>query len=196
LIFSDFTTAGRSPFNYVDTASSWAEIVMIAQKLTRQKIAIIGLGGTGSYVLDYVAKTPVAEIHLYDGDPFLQHNAFRCPGAACFADLREKMPKTTYLKKIYGNMHPGIVDHPVYVDAGNVGELRTMDFVFITMDSGPAKKLIIEALLSFNVPFVDAGMGLNQHDHALGGNIRLTAFTRQNSTPSTPLWQSLNGRST
>jgi ThiF family len=172
-----FDDASLSPFNYVDTASSRAEIVMITQKLIRQRIAIIGLGGTGSYVLDSVAKTPVAEIHLYDGDPFLQHNAFRSPGAASLADLREKMPKTTYFKKIYGNMHRGIVDHPVYVDAGNVGELRTMDFVFITMDSGPTKKLIIEALLSFCVPFVDTGMGLNQHDYALGGNIRLTAFT-------------------
>ncbi|WP_318271316.1 ThiF family adenylyltransferase [Sphingobacterium cellulitidis] len=46
-------------------------------KLERQKIAIIGLGGTGAYILDMVAKTPVKEIHLFDGDSFDQHNAFR-----------------------------------------------------------------------------------------------------------------------
>ena len=79
-----------------------------------KKIAIIGLGGTGSYVLDLVAKTPVKEIHLFDGDTFLQHNAFRSPGAPSGEELRAKLPKVTYLKNAYGKMHTGIVAHPVY----------------------------------------------------------------------------------
>jgi tRNA A37 threonylcarbamoyladenosine dehydratase len=64
-------------FKYIDTASSRAEINLIARKLELGKIAIVGLGGTGAYVLDLVAKTPVREIHLFDGDTFFQHNAFR-----------------------------------------------------------------------------------------------------------------------
>ena len=55
------------PFNYCDTATSRAEIVAVTKKLKLQAIAILGLGGTGSYVLDLVAKTPVRRIHLYDG---------------------------------------------------------------------------------------------------------------------------------
>ena len=47
-----------SPFCYLDTASSRAEITKIMAKLEKQKIAIVGLGGTGSYVFDLVAKTP------------------------------------------------------------------------------------------------------------------------------------------
>ena len=42
-----------------------------------------------------------------------------------------------------------------------------MDFVFVAMDSGPAKKLIFEALQQFGVPFVDAGMGIYLHDQPL-----------------------------
>jgi len=52
------------PFNYADTASSRAEIVGVTKKMALRKIAILGLGGTGSYVLDLVAKTPAKEIHL------------------------------------------------------------------------------------------------------------------------------------
>ena len=37
---------------------------MVTMKLELRKIAILGLGGTGSYVLYFVAKTPVREIHL------------------------------------------------------------------------------------------------------------------------------------
>ena len=57
------------PFNYTDTASSRAEIVAVTKKLSLENCHP-GLGGTGSYVLDLVAKTPVREIHLYDGDTF------------------------------------------------------------------------------------------------------------------------------
>jgi tRNA A37 threonylcarbamoyladenosine dehydratase len=69
-----------SVFNYIDTAATKAGIVAANCKLEGPKIAIVGTGGTGSYALDFVAKTPVAEIHLFDRDGFLNHNAFRCPG--------------------------------------------------------------------------------------------------------------------
>jgi molybdopterin/thiamine biosynthesis adenylyltransferase len=165
------------PFNYIDTASSRAEIVVVTAKLKLAKVAIVGLGGTGSYILDLVAKTPVRQIHLYDGDAFLQHNAFRSPGAPSGDDLRAKHNKATYFKKLYANMHPGIVDHPVYLDATNVEELRGFDFVFLSLDKGSQKRLIVEKLEEFNVAFTDVGMGIQLTDGALGGIVRITTST-------------------
>src|SRR5205814_2083057 len=78
----------ESVFHYLDTASSKAGVATLNEKLAVDRIAIVGLGGTGSYVLDFLAKTPVKQIDLYDGEPFLQHNAFRAPGAASVDDLR------------------------------------------------------------------------------------------------------------
>jgi hypothetical protein len=167
------------PFNYTDTASSRAEIVEVMKKLARKKIAILGLGGTGSYVLDLVAKTPVKEIHLYDGDTFYQHNAFRSPAAPSGDELRARQPKTTYFKNLYGKMHRGILDHPVYLDAGNVEELRGMDFVFVCLDKNTPKKLIAEKLEEFNIPFTDVGMGIQLDDNTLGGIVRVTTSTPQ-----------------
>lgn len=46
-----------SPFLYADSATSRAGTAMYAERLTLPRIAIVGLGGTGSYVLDLVAKT-------------------------------------------------------------------------------------------------------------------------------------------
>lgn len=145
----------EDPFNYTDTASSRAEIVLVTKTLRLRKIAVLGLGGTGSYVLDQVAKTPVKEIHLYDGDTFYQHNAFRSPGAPSGEELRAQLPKTTYFKNIYSKMHRGIIDHPVYLDAGSVEELRGMDFVFVCLDRGSSKQLIVEKLEEFGIPFTD-----------------------------------------
>ena len=167
----------EEPFNYSDTASSRAEIVSVTKKLALRKIAIVGVGGTGSYVLDLVAKTPVREIHLYDGDIFFQHNAFRSPGAPSGDDLRAKLPKATYFKNLYAKMRRGVVDHPVSLDAGNVEELRGMDFVFLCVDKGSPKKLIVEKLEEFNIPFTDVGMGIQLNDDALGGIVRITTST-------------------
>lgn len=62
----------QSPFRYADTASSRAGIRAMTEKLLGLKIAIVGVGGTGSFVLDFVAKTAVTAIHIIDGDRFLQ----------------------------------------------------------------------------------------------------------------------------
>src|ERR1039458_6885317 len=169
----------EEPFNYIDTASSRAEIVSVTKKLALGKVAIAGLGGTGSYVLDLLAKTPVKEIHLYDGDTFFQHNAFRSPSAPSRDELRARLPKTSYFKSVYGKMHRGIVDHPVYLDTTNAEELRGMDFVFVCVDKGSPKKLIVEKLEEFNVPFTDVGMGIQLNDNALGGIVRVTTSTGQ-----------------
>ena len=130
-------------------------------------------------MLDLVAKTPVKEIHLYDGDTFYQHNAFRSPGAPSGDDLDARHPKATYFKNLYSKMHRGIIDHPAYVDASNVEELRGMDFVFVCLDKGGPKKLIAEKLEEFNIPFTDVGMGIELTENALGGIVRVTTSTAQ-----------------
>jgi hypothetical protein len=66
-------TEDQSVFRYLDSASSRARISLITGKLALPRVAIVGLGGTGSYVLDLIAKTPASEIHLYDGDTFFAH---------------------------------------------------------------------------------------------------------------------------
>lgn len=168
---------GESVFNYLDTASSHAGIAAIAQKLELDKIAIIGLGGTGSYVLDLTAKTPVSEIHLFDGDIFLQHNAFRAPGAASVNQLRERLPKVLYFKDLYSNMRQGIIAHAENITNDNIGLLSGMKFVFLCLDKGAAKRIIIDYLEEAGIPFIDVGMGLHAEDGSLGGVLRITTST-------------------
>ena len=164
-------------FKYIDTASTRAEIGAVTAKLaTVKKVAIIGLGGTGSYVLDLVAKTPVREIHLFDGDDFLQHNAFRSPGAPSLEELVAKPKKAAYFKGIYDKMRNGIFVHENYIGPENVDELREMSFVFMCLE-GPAKKLIVDKLEAFGLAFVDVGMGVYLSEGSLGGILRVTTST-------------------
>ena len=167
----------NSIFNYIDTASSRAGISTISQKLELSKVGIIGLGGTGSYILDFLAKTPVKEIHLFDGDDFLQHNAFRSPGAATPKEMKARPKKVDYLVTRYEPMHKRIIGHSEYLDKSNLDLLDDMDFVFICIDTGRAKLPIIQRLEAGDIPFIDTGIGIQLFDDQLLGVVRVTAST-------------------
>jgi hypothetical protein len=164
-----------SVFNYLETASSRAGIVAATDKLRLSSVAVIGLGGTGSYVLDQVAKTPVGAIHLFDHDVFLTHNAFRGPGAPSLEELRAKPTKVAHWGQMYSKMHRGIVEHPYRIDPSTVAELQGMQFVFVCIDGGGAKQLIVEALEQYGIPFIDVGMGIGlRQNNSLAGILRVT----------------------
>ena len=165
-------------FKYVDTNSGKAKIVAIASKLKEQKVAIIGLGGTGSYILDMISKTPVREIHLFDGDLFLQHNAFRSPGASSLGELQALQKKTDYFQTHYSNVRNNIISHNYYIDNHNIDELLVMDFVFICIDKSDIKKVIIDRLVSHDISFIDTGIGVINIDDSLIGHIRVTTRRR------------------
>jgi len=167
----------ESVFNYIDTASSRAGINVVTNKLELGRVAIVGLGGTGSYILDLIVKTPVKKIHLFDGDKFLQHNAFRSPGAASSEELQEKLAKTTYFERIYSKMRKGICGHPYFIDASNVDQLRDMNFVFLCLDSGEARQRIVEKLEEFSIRFIDVGMGVEESNGSLCGILRISTST-------------------
>src|SRR5581483_1881091 len=163
--------------NYTETASDRVGIGALTELLTKDKIAIIGLGGTGSYILDLIAKTPVREIRIFDADEFLQHNAFRAPGAASIEELREVPKKVDYFKAIYSKMHRYIVAHAVALKADNLHLLDGVTFAFISMDAGDEKLAVVKKLEAMGIGFVDVGMGLELVDGSLGGILRVTAST-------------------
>jgi hypothetical protein len=164
-------------FNYVDTNSVRAQIQDISDKFNSQKIAIIGLGGTGSYVLDLTAKTSVSEIHLFDSDVFAQHNAFRSPGAPSVGELQSPPLKVEYFAAIYTRMRREIHPHAVKLNALSVNCLSGFNFVFICIDDGPTKKEIVEFLIAQKIPFIDVGMGVHVGENNLLGILRTTTGT-------------------
>lgn len=165
-------------FHYIDTASSRVNIGADNGKLEGQRIAIIGVGGTGSYVLDLVAKTRVAEIHIFDTDRFDTHNAFRSPGAWSLNDLAEKKTKVDNLADIYGKLRrKGLVRHNEALTDGNVHLLAGMTFVFLCMDSGKFKRAIVNWLHENRVPFIDVGMGIVRTETGLQGIVRVLLST-------------------
>jgi ThiF family len=178
------TSDAEDVFRYVDTASSRAGIAAITARLETGPIAIVGLGGTGAYILDLVAKTPVREIHLWDGDHFLQHNAFRTPGAASLSCLESQPFKVDYFASSYSEIRNRIVPHPEFVSEENVAQVLSSDFVFMALDAGPAKRLIVRRLEDHGTPYIDVGMGVHEVGGSLSGLLRVTTSTAASREPA------------
>ncbi|MBD0403236.1 ThiF family adenylyltransferase [Flammeovirga sp. EKP202] len=166
------------PFEYVDTNSCRANISFLEQKFINQNIGIIGVGGTGSYILDLVAKTPVKKILIFDGDNFLQHNAFRSPGAPTLEELREKENKAIRFAEKYSNMHKNVVANTDFLVEDNLNQLNGLTFVFIAIDDNESKKPIIGYLVSNSIPFIDVGISVRMNEgQDLSGTLRTTLVT-------------------
>lgn len=177
-VFKPFLSeADDSPFVYADSATTRAGIAVATSRIAGQRVAIVGLGGTGAYVLDLIAKTPVAEVHLFDGDHLHQHNAFRYPGAVAFDTLVAQPYKVDYLAAEYGRLHRGIRAHPVMIDESNVSQLASYDAVFVCVDSSRARRLIAETLAESTTVMFDTGMGVKLSDGSeLFGIVRLSTL--------------------
>ena len=166
----------NDPFVFMETASSRAGITRLNESLSGDKIGIVGLGGTGAYILDYVSKTRVAEIHLFDGDLFKQHNAFRAPGPTTIEELQSQPPKAQLYGERYAQMRSGVVAHGFHVEPSNVEVLRELDFVFVAVDNNDTRVWLLPALKAMAVPFIDVGMGIENTDDKLLGILR-TSFS-------------------
>lgn len=179
-----------SPLLWPDTMSANYGINDIADKLRGKRVAIVGTGGTGSCILDFIVRTHLESITLFDGDKVHLHTMFRIPGVLNKSAIGK--PKVEALARHYGAWHSGITPVPEKVTAENVERLRGLDFVFVSVDDGPARRFIVEWLSREGVPFVDCGMGLNRSfGGMLNGMVRITgtdraAYERTVDTPYLP----------
>lgn len=169
-----------SPFKFRDTLTSRAEISDLAVKFKDDIIAIIGLGGTGSYVLDFLVKTPVREIRAFDADRFYVHNAFRSPGTLAPAELSK--PKAEIYQSRYDAFRAGLRISQCHIDASSGEDLEGVTFAFVCVDKGTSRAGIFDLLIAKNIPFIDVGMGLDRKRGTLNGMLRTTYYSADNAS--------------
>jgi len=163
-----------SVFKFHDTLTSRAEITELVGQFREDVIAVIGLGGTGAYVLDFIVKTPVREVRSFDLDPYYVHNAFRSPGHVEEAEFGRL--KADVYRDRYQNFRRGLVMAPTFIDSRSAADLDGVTFAFVCVDKGSARAGIIDVLIAKKIPFIDVGMGLNRKHGALNGMVRVTYF--------------------
>lgn len=176
----DKNVVANSVFLFQDTLTSRAEIGDLSAKLKDDVIAVIGLGGTGAYILDFMVKAPVKEIRTFDLDKFHVHNAFRSPGRLDEQELGQS--KAEVYESRYKNFRTGLLIRPKFMDASCEHDLEGVTLAFVCVDKGSSRSGIFDLLISKKIPFIDVGMGLDRQKGALNGILRATYYSAESAT--------------
>ena len=169
----------NSVFKFRDTLTSRAEIGDLSAKLEEDTVAIIGLGGTGAYLLDFIVKTPVKEIRGFDLDWYHVHNAFRSPGKLMADELGKR--KSEVYKQRYEGFRHNINIHTKYITPDSEIDLEGVTFAFVCVDSGSSRTEIFKLLIKLRIPFIDVGMGLDKDKGSISGTLRTTCFFEESA---------------
>ena len=181
--------AMRGPFKIPNTFEARAAIGPVQDRIREQRIAIIGLGGTGAYVLDLVAKTPVMEIHLLDSDDVNWHNFMRAPGAPTAEEIESRhkghLRKVDYYYSKYASLREGIHPHAVRVNSpstfGEFLSAHSIDYAFVCIDQladgdSPRQDVVYCTLSEAAVPFIDSGVSITLDDRTVRGVVTTSAY--------------------
>ncbi len=165
---------GSSVFKFRDTLTSLAEISDLSARLHNDVVAVIGLGGSGAYLLDFLVKMPVREIRGFDRDPFHVHNAFRSPGHLQEGELGQA--KAAVYQTRYDNFRTGLPLHAKHIDGSCDTDLDGVTFAFVCVDKGSSRAAIFDLLIARGISFIDVGMGLSRTDGGINGLVRCTYY--------------------
>jgi len=178
LTFRSVETDDTDPvFKFQDTLTSRAQIGDLNAGFAKEIVAVIGLGGTGGYLLDMLAKCPISEIRGFDGDNFYVHNAFRSPGRLDASELGKT--KAEVYQGRYENFRYGLNLETTYIDQSSAEALAGATFAFVCVDKGSARSAIFDLLIELGIPFIDVGMGLKRKDGPISGMLRVTYYSKE-----------------
>ena len=185
----------QHPFNFPNTHEGRSGLASIQDRIRNQSIAIIGLGGTGAYVLDMIAKTAVGVIHIVDDDCVDWHNLMRAPGAPTGEEICSLMEikklgtdcfnKVNYYYSKYASLREGIHAHAVRLDGSSecnhFFREHRIDYAFVCIDQdgnreSPRQDVVYSALSREGIPFVDSGISLSLDRNAVGGAVTTSAY--------------------
>lgn len=126
-----------------------------AEKLSRAKIAIFGLGGTGSYVAEALARCGVASLTLVDNERIAVSDINRQLYA-----LRSTVGKSNVeiAKSRIKDIDEGILVHTYETfyneETAGMFELNNYDYIVDAMNTAEAKLLLIEKAKKCGVPVI------------------------------------------
>lgn len=152
------------------------------QKISRLKVAIVGLGGTGSVIAQQLAYLGVNNYILIDPDEVEVTNINRLVGATQFDVGKSKVSIASRqiltinpqakCKEVVGDItEQGILEQ--YIDA---------DFIFSCTDSMSSRAVLNQLAYQYLTPCIDMGVGI----HTNKGKIQYIAGRTQMLSPSLP----------
>ena len=170
--------AARTRFKYLNTGTYRYGTKGIDSRIEDEVIAVVGVGGSGSYIVDILMKTDVKEIHMYDDDMLEQHNAFRLAGAARLEEIQGTIPKVNWHKEQYERVRKCGVHANEHKMIGGSESIQLSKFstVFIAVDELSSRRAIQLDCERAGVLHIAVGIGVDiegENDDQLDGMVKV-----------------------
>ena len=167
----------KTRFKYIDTNTYRNGTRGIEQRIEDEVVAVIGVGGSGSYLVDILAKTNIKELHLYDDDVLEQHNAFRIAGAARIEELGSGKSKVEWHQERYAAVREeGVYAHQKRINDQTLQDIDRFTTVFIAVDKLSIRRKIQNRCNELGVLHISVGIGLEvegDENDQIGGMVKV-----------------------
>ena len=137
-------------------------------------VAVVGLGGTGSQVVQQLAHLGVRNFVLVEDDRVEESNLPRLAGAT-WADARLRRRKTSIAKRVIRRLAARArikVTGPLRCPA-SLTELQRVDLIVGCVDNDGARLIMAELAAAHLVPYLDIGVGIDgdPNEAEIGGRL-------------------------
>lgn len=123
--------------------------------LSGKKVAVFGLGGVGSFVVEGLVRSGIGHFELFDSDSVSLTNLNR-QLIATRSTIGK--PKVAVMRDRIVDINPDavVVTHHCYYDVANRGEydFSTYDYIIDCIDSVSSKLLLIEEATRLHIPII------------------------------------------
>ena len=122
--------------------------------LKERKVAVIGCGGLGGYIIEYLARTGIGKIVVADGDTFSESNLNR-QLLSTEDNLGKSKAKEAEkrIKSINGDIE--VTVYECFLTKENAEDIISgCDTVFDALDNIPARKILSGACDELNIPYI------------------------------------------
>lgn len=122
--------------------------------LQKKTMAVIGCGGLGGYLIEYLTRIGVGSIRCVDGDVFEESNMNR---QLLSSPSLLGASKATAAADRIREVNPLVQAEalPVFLDASNARELiHGCDAVLDGLDNIPARRILAEACAAEHIPYI------------------------------------------
>lgn len=129
------------------------------RQLEKCHVAILGLGGIGSLLAEYLARLGVGHFTLVDGDIVEESNLSRIVGAS-LQDAIAQMTKVTVAKRMIAEANPRARVRLILDDVAKESvakELVEADYLFLAADSMRARLVFNAIVHQYLIPGVQLG---------------------------------------
>lgn len=135
------------------------------ERLRQARVAVVGVGGVGSWAAEALARSGVAELVLIDLDHVAESNINRQVHAI---EPTLGQAKVLALKDRIAQIHPGCLVHPIeeFVDPDNVDALLSangVDVVLDCCDQVKAKAALMAWAWAHRKPVITVGAAGGKH---------------------------------